>query len=287
MATFFPRSGVVRRRVLRAVLALGLLSLTYTLSLAATKITKNARPKPPVLVNAAVAPEPATTNASRSCTKVRIMPLGDSLTAFPDSYRGPLFRNLVERKVDVDFVGSVSWGPAIGGDVDGEGHGGFTIGPDDRVDDQGGKSNLFDNVDRWIPAAKPEIILLTIGTNDMAGGGTWVSQAPGKLTALVKKIQGLAPDAVIVVGDIPPSTYDPTSTNVNNDVNAAARALGSASPNDTVIYGDTAKRLLKTGFQASKDTVDGIHFSPSGGEMFATAWQPAVDEALRLTGRNC
>lgn len=252
---------------------------------ARVKTTRRPSRKAPLIPPVLVKPKPVTTMTSR-CSKLKIMPLGDSLTAFPESYRGPLYRSLASR-LDVDFVGSRYWEPASGGDPDGEGHGGYTIGPDDRVDDRGRKANLFDNVDTWIPAAKPEIILLTIGTNDMAGGGTWVTEAPAKLSALVKKIERLAPTAILIIGDVPPSRYDPTSTTVNKDVNAAARAAGDADPNDTVIYGDTAKHLLAGGFDADRDTVDGVHFSLKGGEIFARAWEPGIDEALRLLKRSC
>ena len=279
-----PLSWCPKRAIVaKVILVIGVLTVSTTpLTQATTKSTRPARRK----LAAVVKPAPTTRPSSR-CSKIRIMPLGDSLTAFPDSYRGPLFRNLVSLRLDVDFVGSASWAPTIGGDADGEGHGGFTIGPDARLDDRGEKSNLFENLDRWIPAAKPQIILLTIGTNDIAGGGTWITEAPRKLTALIKKIRGLAPNAVLVVGDIPPSIYDPTSTNVNKGVNAAASAAGNADPHDRVLYGDTANRLLAAGFNAAKDTVDGVHFSLNGGELFAKAWQPGVEEALNLLPRSC
>jgi len=58
------------------------------------------------------------------------------------------------RWLKVDFVGSLSNGPASLGDKDHEGHRGFRI---DRVP----------SVDGWLDTQQPDITLLMIGTNDM------------------------------------------------------------------------------------------------------------------------
>jgi lysophospholipase L1-like esterase len=209
------------------------------------------------------------------------MPLGDSLTAFPESYRGPLFRNLQAVGLDVDFVGSVRWDPVTGGDPDSEGHGGFTIGPDDRVDSTGAmKANLADNLAKWIPDAAPDVILLTIGTNDLAGGGAWITDAPAKFRNLVGQIQRLAPSAMVVLGDVPPSTYDPQASTSTVGINTVARQLGAADPKDRLVYGNTAQELLRAGFRADRDLGDGVHFTPAGGELFAKAWEPSLAQAL-------
>jgi lysophospholipase L1-like esterase len=245
------------------------------------------QPIPPSLVTTTAPAIPDTFEPRSDCRKVRLMPLGDSLTAFPESYRGPLFRNLDSYGLKVDFVGSVSWAPTGEGDADGEGHGGFTIGPDDRVDFEGKKANLADNLAQWVPAANPDVILLTIGTNDIAGGGKWNTEAPGKLAALVRQIRELAPEAVLVVGDVPPSIYDPAGTTSTAEVNAEAKRLGSAAPADKIIYAMTSKRLLDLGFVPETDTTDGVHFKVNGGELFAKAWEPSLREAFRMIPKLC
>jgi lysophospholipase L1-like esterase len=252
-------------------------------------------PTPPSLIattattaTTVAAADPGTFAVRSDCRKVRVMPLGDSLTAFPDSYRGPLFRNLEKVGLNVDFVGSVSWAPTGGGDADSEGHGGFTIGPDNRMDSEGvKKANLADNLAEWIPAANPDLILLTIGTNDLAGGGAWTEQAPKKLTALVDQIRSLAPNAVIVLGDVPPSIYDPAGTKSTAAINAEAKRVGTADPADRVIYAMTSQRLLDLGFVAETDTADGVHFTAKGGEFFAKAWEPSLREAFRMIPKLC
>jgi hypothetical protein len=253
----------------------------------ATLPIANRQPDPPLLVITTAPTPPDVFEARSDCRKLRLMPLGDSLTAFPESYRGPLFRNLENYGLKVDFVGSVSWAPASEGDADGEGHGGFTIGPDDRVDAEGKKANLADNLGQWVPAANPDVILLTIGTNDLAGGGKWSTEAPGKLAALVRQIRGLAPEAVLVVGDVPPSIYDPAGTTSTAEINAEANRIGNADLNDKIIYAMTSKRLLDLGFVPETDTADGVHFKEKGGELFAKAWEPSLREALRMIPKLC
>lgn len=231
--------------------------------------------------------KPVVAGSANSCRAIRIMPLGDSLTAFGESYRGPLFRTLVAQRRKVDFVGSVRWEPTGGGDPDGEGHGGFTIGPDDRKDNEGKPSNIAAYLDRWLAAAKPDVVLLTIGTNDMAGGGDFTEKAPSKLKALVATIQKSLPNAVIAVSDVPPSIYTPNNTPAFDAMSRAAKSLADASTTGRTLYAPTVQRLRDLGFNAEKDTTDGVHFTVAGGEMFAKAWLPSVDEAFRRLPNLC
>ncbi len=77
-----------------------------------------------------------TTEPTREPGPWRIMPLGDSLTegSYPDShhsYRGYLEMMLRDAGYEFDFVGT-QWRLGHGGtDFEHEGHGGFTIGPDE------------------------------------------------------------------------------------------------------------------------------------------------------------
>ena len=99
---------------------------------------------------------------------VRIMPLGDSITAgehygFPANgeragYRKPLYELLVANNNDVDFVGSLNWGyditPAF--DCDHEGHPGWAA------------STIATNVYGWLEQNPADIILAHVGTNGLS-----------------------------------------------------------------------------------------------------------------------
>ncbi len=231
--------------------------------------------------------EPSTTapKAPKETCAAKIMPLGDSLTGFAESYRGPLYRSLKSLEYDVDFVGSLKWPPAGGGDSDSEGHGGFRIGPDDGLDTEGNPSNLSQNIEAWLSLSKPDIILLAIGTNDLAQGGRTAEEAPGKLQALVSKIETLRPNAIVVVGDVVPNIYNTKANAVTQAVNKMAQQLGSVSPTDNVVYAPNYSSLTRLGFDPATDTNDGTHFTVAAGELYAKAWLPVVRSVL--DGRSC
>lgn len=235
----------------------------------------------PVAAAAVSVPEPpAPAPIGLAKGDCRVMPLGDSLTAFAESYRGPLYRTLKSEGLKVDFVGSGQWEPIGGGDPDAEGHGGFRIGPDDGVDYQGKPANLDAYIVDWLKSGKPNVILLAIGTNDLAAGGAIAASAPGKLQNLVSKIRQLAPDAYLVVGDIPPNT---NATSVNPQVKAVGDVIKKVADGSDpkVLFGDTARRLLDSGFTSALHTSDGTHFTVDGGVLFAKAWYPKARAAIK------
>jgi hypothetical protein len=228
----------------------------------------------------AAAIKPAVQQAVSTKGDCRVMPLGDSLTAFPESYRGPLYRTLKAEGLKVDFVGSGQWEPAGGGDPDAEGHGGFRVGPDDGVDYQGKPANLDFYIVDWLKSAKPSVILLAIGTNDLAAGGPLADAAAGKLQNLVAKIRQLAPEAYLVVGDIPPNTNVAEKSPQVKAVEDVARKVGDGR-DPKISYGDTAKNLLALGFTSATHTSDGTHFTVEGGVLFAKAWYPKARAAIK------
>ncbi len=99
---------------------------------------------------------------------VKIMPLGDSITAgehygYPilgerTGYRKSLYELLTAAAYDVNFVGSLNWGfnvtPSF--DCDHEGHPGWTA------------SQIAANVYRWLEQNPPDIILAHVGTNGLS-----------------------------------------------------------------------------------------------------------------------
>ncbi|MBF6050423.1 hypothetical protein GO002_00615 [Streptomyces eurocidicus] len=123
------------------------------------------------------------------------MPLGDSITHGAGSsngagYRDDLWSQLAPHTSNLDFVGSLRNGKLP--DPDHEGHWGWKIG------------GLSANIDRWLPAAKPNTVLLHIGTNDMHDDYQ-VDTAPRRLGELVDKITSAAPDMTVLVSSLVPS----------------------------------------------------------------------------------
>ncbi|MGW5003571.1 GDSL-type esterase/lipase family protein [Streptomyces hydrogenans] len=126
-------------------------------------------------------------------TNLTVMPLGDSITVGVGSttrtgYRPLLARRLAETTDKARFVGSVR-------DAEGarhEGHSGW------RVD------QIQENVGRWLADAKPQVVLLHIGTNDM-DRDYQVSTAPQRLGALLDSIHAASPDTAVVVASLVPA----------------------------------------------------------------------------------
>ncbi|MFD3655193.1 FG-GAP-like repeat-containing protein, partial [Streptomyces sp. NPDC058620] len=128
--------------------------------------------------------------------RLTVMPLGDSITegagsSTRSSYRAALWPQLVPRAGVLDFVGSLRHG--VMPDTDHEGHSGWLI------------DGLAANIDTWMEVARPNVVLLHIGTNDM-DRDSQVATAPARLAALIDQMIAASPQTAIVVADLVPST---------------------------------------------------------------------------------
>jgi hypothetical protein len=103
--------------------------------------------------------------ALSAATPVRIMPLGDSITAGPGCWRAKLWHRLqTTGHTNIDFVGSQSDGggcnPGYSYDFDHEGHGGYAA------------TGIADNnqLPPWRGAPPPGGVLNPLGTQHNTGG---------------------------------------------------------------------------------------------------------------------
>ncbi|MFE7635385.1 GDSL-type esterase/lipase family protein, partial [Kitasatospora sp. NPDC057518] len=138
--------------------------------------------------------------------KLTVMPLGDSITQGRGSandslgYRKELWQALKDHTGSLDFVGSLKHGDG-GFDGDHEGHSGWRI--DELTDNAGYREG---DLDTWLPAAKPNVITLMAGTNDLnRGAPTTPQDARDRMDTLLGKIHAMAPDATVVLGSVPPT----------------------------------------------------------------------------------
>src|SRR3569832_168929 len=148
------------------------------------------------LLFAAAACLPATAEAASPPT-IRVMPLGDSITAGLGSstgagYRLPLWSRIAaQSRYRVDYVGSQQAGAVP--DPDHEGHRGWKIG-----DIRGG-------IDSWLATAQPQYVILHIGINALAWG-TDPAVAASQFADLAARIYTDRPGVtIIVMGLIPTS----------------------------------------------------------------------------------
>lgn len=143
----------------------------------------------PALAEPAFAAVPAATTAARP---LKVMPLGDSITYGVGSsthvgYRLDLWNRFRTVGFAPNFMGSLRSGHM--GDNNHEGHIGW------RID------QVSANVTRYMVLYKPDVVLLHIGTNDLAQNYD-MAHAPQRLSLLIDKIRRARPTTRIYVASL-------------------------------------------------------------------------------------
>lgn len=204
---------------------------------------------------------------ARAATPVRIMPLGASITWGTSStdgngYREALRRHLVDDAgVAVDLVGSQRSGTAA--DNDNEGH------PGHRID------AVAAGADAWLAAARPDVVLLNVGTNDMLQNYD-LPGAPARLSALLDQILRAAPAATVVVSTLVPN---PDAT-----VESRVRAFNAQLPGIVQAKAAAGKKVRLADFYANLTLADigpdRIHPTDGGYTKLADVWYSALQPVL-------
>ncbi|MFI1971492.1 FG-GAP-like repeat-containing protein [Streptomyces cinnamoneus] len=215
---------------------------------------------------AAAAPAPdtaVTAPAGRQNWKVprlAVMPLGDSITwgagsSTRNGYRFALRDKLASHTDSLQFVGSVRTNGA-----DHEGHSGWQI------------ADLSENIERWLPAADPNVVLLHIGTNDMDLNND-VDGAPLRLGRLIDQITRAAPDMTLLVASLVPSQSAEVQKRVEK-FNAEVPRLVAERRNKGFKVGYIDMSALTT-----RDLNDRLHPNDSGYTKMATAFYEGLTRA--------
>jgi lysophospholipase L1-like esterase len=213
---------------------------------------------------------------------IRIMPLGDSITAgsnsgvIPDdpgyylSYRKALKDKLVAAGYVTDFVGSQIGGNLTGfADPQHEGHPGWLADGDPSI-------SILPRVNAFLSANPAEIVLLHIGTNDIGNEG----QAPLGVKNEIEKILDAIDDyerssgkdvwvvlALIVNRGIGCS-YRSETTSLNNALEAMAVARQTGG--DKIVVVDMEAAI--DNYNVGGDLYDCVHPSALGYSKMADAW---------------
>ncbi|WP_301253157.1 FG-GAP-like repeat-containing protein, partial [Streptomyces somaliensis] len=206
------------------------------------------------------------TPAHWSVPRLAVMPLGDSITwgaggTGYNSYRAQLWDKLAGHASTVDFVGSLKDGTLLP-DRDHEGHSGWKIG------------QLTANIDTWLAAAKPNVVLLHIGTNDMNRDDR-VDSAPQRLAELVDRIGTASPATTVLVASLVPSS-DPV-------VQARVSAYNAQVPR--VVEEQKAKgrkvEFVSMAAVTTADLNDRLHPNDSGYSKMAQAFYSGVERVAK------
>jgi lysophospholipase L1-like esterase len=172
-------------------------------------------------------------------TACKILPFGDSITfgvgsngsASNGGYRVELFHRALEVSKQITFVGTaVPNGPAT---VDGvafpgqhEGHSGFTIDDQPATATLAARQGISPLVATVMPATRPDIVTLMIGTNDIQHDYD-VANAPVRLGRVIDSLIAADAHTLVIVAQIIPTT-DATLNPAVQAYNAAIPALVAA-----------------------------------------------------------
>lgn len=218
----------------------------------------------PIVLAASLLAVGSTIPASPAHAAVtKIMPLGDSNTEGIDEahvgYRADLWQLLTSDGRPVDFVGSLSHGSAHLGDLDHEGHGGWTI------------QGIHDNVIGWLQTYQPDVITLQIGTNDM-NTDALANAAPGRLSALLDRIAQTSAQTKVFVTSIP-AFRDQVATERARTFNATipGTVASKAAAGKKVYYVDVGSV-----YHQPADFGDAVHTTYGASSKGAARWYEAV-----------
>lgn len=206
----------------------------------------------------------ADTSESLQKIRLKIMPLGDSITfgTRDPSYGG--YRHLLGTLLTndgyiINFVGSRRSGNRVIHGLDNEGHPGWTIPQIKKgIDSEG-----------WLKTYQPDIILLHIGTNDLRQGN--VASAPSNLSALLGDILVRLPQTHVIVAQIIPFRRGPDRSHKSYNASIAG-IVASKGPRVSMV---DMQNIL-----SPSDYADGLHPNASGYDKMARVWELAIRAVL-------
>lgn len=207
-------------------------------------------------------PLPAANNFSPPI--IKIMPLGDSITAGILSsdgggYRTYLWQDLAQTGIPIGFVGSQTSGPPTINRAH-EGHPGALI------------RNLIPHIVAWVTTYRPQIILLSIGTNDVASRLDRPHTST-QLSRLLSLIYHTSPTTVVIVAQITPLCRFDTYVQAYNRTipNIVAAQVAQGAHMETVDMHQAVPM---------RDLKDCVHPNDDGYARMAQVWFPAIMTAI-------
>lgn len=208
--------------------------------------------------------------------QTRILPLGDSVTssfAPHSSYRYWLWHALIDSGYNVDFVGTqhgVTGGEPANADFDQdhEGHTGWTT------------SDALFVIDSIANATHPDIVLLDLGSNDVADEIP-LENIVANLHEIIQHLRAVNPNVVILMARSTPSVGDNgrAMSRLRSAVKKVAKS--ETQPGSKVIAVN-----LSGGFNAKKNTFDGMHPNEVGEQKIARKYYRVLRKLFRRLNRQ-
>jgi uncharacterized protein YjdB len=208
---------------------------------------------------------------------LKVMPLGNSITQgdgyaaqsfIPGGYRLPLWQNLVNSGLScgVDLVGTLNTNPATGlDDPDHEGHSGWTTGM------------ILTNIDTYMSANTPDIVMMHLGTNDAAQGIQ--DQIPANMRSLIDHICAALPDdGKLYVSTIIP--FGGVGSQISLDVNAMiTEAVATKQSEGLPVYQVDAYSIMTN----DDITADYTHPNQDGYNKLGDFWFNVIKNDVKIT----
>lgn len=198
--------------------------------------------------------------------QVRLMPLGDSITAGigtadGNGYRLPLWNQLVGEVSSLNFVGTNQ----VSGDMsdnDNEGHPGWTI------------DELGSIATGVLLQYQPNLVTLHIGTNDVARNDN-VATAPDRLSALIDQVFSAAPGTTLLVATLITARDVNLQQVIRNYNDGVRRVVQQQAASGRHIA------LVEMTEVSAADLSDNLHPNATGFQKMANAWHAGIQRVVQ------
>ncbi|ORY09648.1 SGNH hydrolase-type esterase domain-containing protein [Clohesyomyces aquaticus] len=208
---------------------------------------------------------------------VKIMPFGASIVGAPGCWRAILWKKLQGAGItNTDFVGSQK-ATDCGFPYDGEneGHAGFQA-----------TGIVADNqLPGWLSAAKPDIMMIHLGTNDVIQRKS-TADTINAYSTLVDQMRASKPTMKILFSQLIP--IDPKKfSGAQQGIIDLNKAIATWAPTKSTSQSPIVVIDNFTGFNVTTDTVDGEHPNDSGNQKLANKfYQPLVNAIKSVSTRR-
>ena len=182
---------------------------------------------------------------------------------FFESYRYELWKNLVDNNYNFDFVGrQKDYGTyeEYSGqefDNDHEGAGGFE------------SEDVLSNIDEVLSTiSSPDIVLLSIGGNDLLGGGNPPSEPIANINLIVEKLQTNNSNITIFLEQIAPANSETMTSSLTTNINDFNSQIVSIADSLTTSTSKVIALDMNTNFNESY-LADAVHYNDAGAKFIA------------------
>ncbi|MDH6111679.1 lysophospholipase L1-like esterase [Kitasatospora sp. MAP12-15] len=213
----------------------------------------------------------ATSAATPVPPQLKVMPLGDSITAGYQSstgngYRGPLMQQVTQQsRYTVNFVGSMNSGTMA--DNANEGHSGYEI------------QGISNGIDGWLAAAHPDVVLLHLGINDLNNSDDDKTTAANRVEALIDRIFTDQPGVTVIMqGLIPTTPGIPANPAMQSLVANYNDQVSAWAPSE--LQAGKHFRFVDAPALTSQQMADGLHPNDAGYAQLAQNFYAPLDQAF-------